>query len=567
MDLDKIRHSTSHVLADAIKSLYPKAKPTLGPAIEDGFYYDFYNLKIEEKDLKKIEKKMKEIIKNNSKFKQVKKTRKEAEKFYKENKFKREILKDIKGKNINFYQHGDFLDLCKGNHSKSTGDIKAFKLLKIAGSYWRGDAKKEQLTRIYGTAFPSKNELNNYLKLLQEAEKRDHRKIGKQLDLFSFNELSPGSIFFHPKGAFIYNELINFMREEYKKRGFQEVITPALYEKSLWETSGHWKHFQNDMFVLKIDGREFALKPMNCPSHCIIYKNTLRSYRDLPIRLADFTPLHRNELKGVLGGLTRVRKFQQDDSHSFVTPEQLNKEIIDLIDFTIYIYQKVFDFEVEVSLSTRPDKAMGDKKLWTTAEKALEKSLKKKKIKFELKKGEGAFYGPKIDFDIKDSLGRNWQLATIQLDFQMPQRFKLTYEGKDGKKHVPIIIHKAIYGSLERFMAVLIEHYYGNFPLWLSPLQVVLLTVNDKCLKFAEEVKNKLEENNIRVEIDDRSESVPKKVRDAEVKKINLIVTIGEKEVKNNTLAVRDSNGKVQFGVKVDSFIKQIVSDVKNKKI
>jgi len=568
MDLEKIRHSASHVLASAVKELFPEAKLGIGPAIDDGFYYDF-DLKhtFIPDDLKKLEEKMQEIIEKDLDFKKSKKTRNEAEKILKEEPYKLELLKDLPDDNITFYTHGSFIDLCAGPHVKNTKEIKAFKLLKIAGAYWRGDSKNKQLQRIYGTAFSSKKELDDYLKKLAESEKRDHRKIGQQLGLFFFHEYSPGSPFFEPKGTIIYNELLSFIREEYKKRGYLEVITPQIFNKALWETSGHWKHFKEDMFILNIDNSEAALKPMNCPSHVLIFKNKIRSYRELPLRIADFCVLHRNELRGVLGGLTRVRKFSQDDAHIFVTEEQLEKEILGLMDFVEYVYKKVFNFNYIVNLSTKPEKAMGDPKLWDKAEEALKNALKKKKIKFNIKEGEGAFYGPKIDFDIKDSLDRSWQLATIQLDFQMPLNFKATYEGKDGNKHTPIMIHRAILGSLERFIAILIEHFAGKFPLWLSPIQVKVLTLTDRNKEFAEEVFNKLKENNIRVELDERSESIGKKVREAQLEKINYSITIGDKEQEKKTLAIRTLDGKVQFNVKLDKFIKEILEEIKERRI
>ncbi len=567
MNLDALRHSTSHVLASAIKELYPKAKLTIGPSIEDGFYYDFDNLEITEKDLAKIEAKMQEIINKKLAFKKVLKTREKAKKLLKDEPYKLEILNEIKDKKIQFYQHGNFLDLCKGGHVKNTSEIKAFKLTKVTKAYWKGDSKNKQLTRIYGTAWFSKDDLKNYLKLLEEAEKRDHRKLGKDLDLFSFQEESPGSPFFHPKGTIVYYELLNLIRELYKKYNYQEIITPLLYDKSLWETSGHWEHFKDDMFLLKIDERDYALKPMNCPSHCLYYKTSLKSYKDLPLRIADFAPLHRNELRGVLGGLTRVRKLQQDDAHIFLTEDQIEKEVYDLLDFVNYIYVKVFNFKISLRLSTRPDKFLGETKLWDKAEATLKKVLDKKKMRYEIAKGEGAFYGPKIDILVKDALNRNWQLATIQLDFQMPQRFDLTYEGKDGKKHTPVMIHRAILGSVERFFALLLEHFSGKLPLWLSPIQVILMTLTEKNIKFANEVKKQLEQNNIRTELDDRNETINKKVYEAQVKKIPYAVTIGDKEQKNKTLAVRTLDGKVKFGIKINNFIKDLVKEIKNHEI
>ena len=562
-NLEKIRHSTSHILAAAIKKLYPNAELGMGPAIEDGFYYDFDNLEIKEEDLGKIEKEMQKLIDQNLKFKKSYKTKEEAKKLLKNEKYKLELLSELSEK-PSFYESGEFMDLCKGPHVSSTKEIGAFKLLRLAGAYWKGDSKNKMLTRIYGTAFKSKKELVDYLERLKQAEARNHIKLGKELDLFSFQKESPGVPFFHPKGAIIYNQLLSFLREEYKKEGYQEVITPLLYDKSLWETSGHWEHFKDDMFILKVDNRDFALKPMNCPSHCLIYKDSLKSYRDLPLRIADFAPLHRNEIKGALVGLTRVRKFSQDDAHIFLTEEQVESEILRLINFTNYIYKKVFNFDYTANLSTRPEKYMGDIKLWNTAEKRLKKSLADNKIKFNIKEGEGTFYGPKIDFDFKDSFGRLYQLATIQLDFQLPQRFNLTYEGEDGKKHTPVMIHRAFFGSVERFIGILIEQYAGKFPLWLAPVQVKIITVNDSNKKFAEEIKSKFKEKNIRVELDDRSESIGRKVRDAIKEKIPVLITIGDKEVSKKTLAVREGE-KVNFHLNPDKLIQEILNRIEKK--
>jgi len=565
--LEALRHSTAHVLASAIRELYPKARLAIGPSIDEGFYYDFDNLDISENDLPKIEKKMQEIISNKLDFKKSSKTYQEAKKLLKDEPYKIELLEELKKnkETITFYQNGSFMDLCAGPHIKNTSDIKAFKLLRLAGAYWKGDSKNKMLTRIYGTSFQSKKELDDYLKLREEAEKRDHRKLGVQLDLYEFKEESPGSPFFYPKGTVIYNALKDFMAREYRKRGYQEVITPLLYDKSLWEKSGHWKHFKDDMFILNIDNKEFALKPMNCPSHVLIYSSRLRSYKDLPLRIADFAPLHRNELRGVLGGLTRVRKFSQDDAHIFCTEEQIEQEVTNVIDFINYIYKDVFKFEYSVELSTKPEKAMGEAKLWNKAEAILKNILEKKKIKFRINPGEGAFYGPKIDLHIKDAIGRSHQLATVQLDFQMPSSFNITYEGSDGKKHTPIMIHRAIFGSIERFIGILIEHYSGNMPLWLNPVQVKLLTFTDRNRKYAEKILNELVDSDLRVELDDRNETVNKKVFDAQAQKTNYIVTVGDKEEKANTLAVRSRDGKVKFGVKPDDFIKQLQKEIKEK--
>lgn len=563
MQIEKIRHSTSHILAAAIKKLYPKAELGIGPAIEEGFYYDFDNLEIKEEDLSKIEKEMQKLIDQNLKFKKSFKTKQEAKKLLKNEKYKLELLEDLDEK-PSFYESGEFMDLCRGPHISSTKEIGAFKLLRLAGAYWKGDSKNKMLTRIYGTAFKSKKDLAEYLERLKQAEARNHVKLGKELDLFSFQKESPGVPFFHPKGAIVYNELLRFLREEYEKEGYQEVITPLLYDKSLWETSGHWEHFKDDMFILKVDNRDFALKPMNCPSHCLIYKEGLKSYRDLPLRIADFAPLHRNEVKGALVGLTRVRKFSQDDAHIFLTEEQIESEISKLINFTNYIYKKIFNFDYTANLSTRPEKYMGDIKLWNAAEKRLKKTLTDNKIKFNVKEGEGAFYGPKIDFDFKDSLGRSYQLTTIQLDFQLPQRFGLTYEGEDGKKHTPVMIHRAILGAMERFIGILIEQYAGRLPLWLAPVQVKIVMVNDSNKKFAEEIKARFKEKKIRVELDDRSESMGRKIRDAIKEKVPVIVTIGDKEVSKKTLAVREGE-KVSFDLNPSKLIDEVLARIEKK--
>ncbi len=564
--LHKLRHTGAHILAQAVKDLFPKVKLGIGPVIENGFYYDFDKKDgFSPSDLKKIEKRMKEIVKEDLRIKKETVSKIKAKNILKGQKYKLDLLKDLPGKTVTFYGQGDFIDLCKGGHVKSTCDLKHFKILKTAGAYWKGSEKNPMLQRIYVVAFDTERKLKEHLEMLEEAKKRDHRKLGTELDLFMFNKHSPGSPFFYPKGAFIYNELVKLIRSEYSKRDYEEVISPQLYDNKLWKTSGHWDKYQDDMFTLKVDKRDFAIKPMNCPGHMLIYKSKIRSYRDLPLRLADFSTLHRNELRGVLGGLTRVRKLSQDDAHIFVTPEQLEKEIGKVLEFVDHIYKDVFGFEYSIFLSTMPEKAIGDKKLWNKAEKALKSILKKKKLKFEIKEGEGAFYGPKIDFDIKDSLERSWQLATIQLDFQMPLNFKLNYESKKGTKETPIVIHRAILGSLERFIGVLLEHTTGKLPLWLSPTQVAVLTVNDSHNKFAKKLVEKLEENNIRVHFDDRNQSIGKKVRESIMQKIPYAVTIGDKEVRAKKLAIRSLDGKLKFGVSTDKFIKDLVSKIENK--
>jgi len=572
MDMESYRHSLAHLLAAAVLELYPGTKRAIGPAIENGFYYDFeFKEPISDDSLREIEKKMRQFLPGWDKFEKKEVSKEEANKEFKDNPYKLELIDEFskEGKKLTLYKSGNYADLCRGGHVDSAKEIKSdsFKLTHTAGAYWRGDAKKQQLTRIYGVAFASKKELDEYLKMVEEAKKRDHRIIGQKLDLFSFDELSPGSPFFHPKGAIVFNQLLGFLREEYFKRGYKEVVTPLIYDKELWKTSGHWEHYGDLMFTINMDGKDAGLKPMNCPSHCVIYKKGFKSYRDLPLRIADFAVLHRNELKGVLGGLTRVRKFSQDDAHLFVTQEQLEDEIMKLIDFLDYIYAKVFDFEYTIELSTKPDKALGSDDIWKKAEKALEDALKKKKLDFKVNPGEGAFYGPKIDFHIKDVLGRSWQLGTIQVDFNLPERFELEYEDKDGKRKRPIMIHRALLGSIERFMAILIEHYAGKFPLWLAPEQARIVTVSDKFNSYADEVAEKLRKNNIRVEVDKRAESIPKKVREAQIIYVPLIVTVGEKEETSKTLAVRTLDGKVKFGMKVDEFILEVTGIIESREI
>lgn len=568
--IDVFRHSAAHLLAHAVVELFPDAKPTIGPVAEEGFYYDFdIPHHFIPEDLKKIEERMNEIVEKDFKVERLELNDAEAKKLFKSNPYKIELIEEFHKENLplSAYRQGNFIDLCRGPHLPNTGKIKAFKLTKISSAYWRGDQKNAQLQRIYGISFPENKLLEQHFKLIEEAEKRDHRKIGKQLEWFDFFEESPGAPFFYPKGTVIYNLLLNFIREEYKKRGYQEVITPLLYEKKLWQTSGHWEHFRENMFTMEVEGKEFALKPMNCPSHVLIYASKSRSYKDLPLRIADFAPLHRNELSGVLAGLTRVRKMSQDDAHIFITPEQIEDEIFRVLDFTHYIYKEVFDFEYEIEVSTRPEKYMGEIETWKRAESSLKKALEKKKMPYAIKHGEGAFYGPKIDFHVKDALGRKWQLATIQLDFQLPERFDATYVGADNSKHTVVMIHRALLGSIERFIGILVEHYAGKLPLWLAPVQARILTVSDKFIDYANKIKSEFEKNNVRIEVDSRTESVGYKVREAQANKIPLILTVGEKEEKNNTLAIRTMDNKVYFDVKIDDFIEKVLKNVEGKKV
>ncbi len=560
-------HSAAHLLAQAVKRLYPNAKLTIGPAIETGFYYDIAHEPFNPEDLEKIEAEMQKIVAENYNVEQLQLSPVEAREAFKDNKYKLEIInEEAKGKQITAYRQGEFVDLCRGPHTPNTGMLKAFKLTKVSSSYWRGDQKNDELQRIYGVAFYEKKQLDAYLQSIELAEKNDHRKLGRDLELFWFHDWSPGSPFFLPKGTIIYNTLQQFLRDEYTKRGYREVITPQLFNKDLWELSGHWQHYKENMFVLNIDDTEFSLKPMNCPSHMLIYKSKRRSYRELPYRMADFCYLHRNELRGVLSGLTRVRKFSQDDAHIFCTPEQVSKELDSVLGFITDVYAGIFKFELKVYLSTRPEKFMGDLAVWDHAQKTLEEALKRNKINYSIKAGEGAFYGPKIDVDVKDALGRNWQLGTAQLDFQMPIRMEAEYEGADGKKHNAVIIHRAIIGSMERFIGVLTEHYGGKFPIWISPEQVRILALADRFNDHAHKIAEKYRMNGIRAEVDDRPESLPYKVREAELAKVNYILVVGEKEITTGTVTVRTRDNKILGAIKEDVFLGQLKEEIDAKK-
>nr|MBA4405285.1 threonine--tRNA ligase [Nanoarchaeum sp.] len=562
-DLEALRHSASHILAQAVLELFPKTKLAIGPAIENGFYYDFDREPFTPEELNKIEERMHEIVKRNLKIERQEVTKAKAKELLKNQPYKLELLDDLKGK-ITFYKQGEFTDLCAGPHVESTGEVKNIKLMKTSGAYWRGDSKNKMLQRIYGTAFYEKQELKDYIHMLEEAEKRNHVKLGKELDLFSIHEEGPGFPFFHHKGLIIWNILIDLWRKEHDKAGYIEHKTPMILNRKLWETSGHWNYYIDNMYTLKIDKQDYAIKPMNCPGGILLFKEKLHSYRELPIRAGEIGLVHRHELSGVLNGLFRVRAFHQDDAHIFMTEEQMVDEVLGVVKLADKFY-KLFGLDYHLELSTRPKESIGTDKQWELSTNALKNALKILGKPYKINEGDGAFYGPKIDIHLKDSLGRTWQCGTIQVDAGLPEKFDLTYDGKDGKKHRPVMIHRVIYGSLERFLGILIEHYAGKFPLWLSPVQVKIVTVNDNCNKFAEKLKDKLKENEIRVELDLRSESIGKKVRDAQVEKVNYVVTIGEKEIEKNKLAIRTREGKVTFDVAIDTFIKELKEEITKK--
>ncbi|HNP74905.1 MAG TPA: threonine--tRNA ligase [bacterium] len=570
ISLDLIRHSTSHLLAWAVKKLFPEAKLAIGPTIENGFYYDFDlgDKTFSPEDLKTIESKMKELLKTKAEFSQTELNIKDALAKTENEPYKQELIKDLEKegeKKVSFYAFGDFEDLCRGPHVKSAKELGHFKLLKIAGAYWRGDSNNKMLQRIYGTAFATKEELAQYLNMLAEAEKRDHKKLGRELDLFSFRDEGPGFPFFHNKGTIIWNELVSFMREEMKKRNYEENKTPIILNKALWLQSGHWDHYQNNMYFTQIDEQDFAVKPMNCPGNLLVYKTQKHSYRDLPIRAGEFGLVHRHELSGVLNGLFRVRSFTQDDAHVFCTEDQLADEIKNLIDFIGFIY-RTFNFTYKVELSTKPEKALGDKKIWDKAEKILAKVLQDEKIDFKINPGDGAFYGPKIDFHLTDSIGRSWQCGTIQLDFSMPEKFDLVYTDADGKEKRPVMLHRAIYGSVERFLGMLVEHYAGAFPTWLSPVQAIIIPVSEKFNGWGEKVLAELKDNGLRAELNASDESLGKRIRNAEKQKTPYILVVGEKEKKNETVAVRKRSEGDLGAKKLDQFIDQIKQEIKNKK-
>ncbi|MBS5115707.1 MAG: threonine--tRNA ligase [Erysipelotrichaceae bacterium] len=564
-----LNHSTAHLMAEAITNLYPGAKFGVGPNIENGFYYDVdVDPLITEADLPKIEKEMKRIASKGDAIVREEVSKAQALEMFKNDPYKTELIEGLEDGTITLYNQGAFTDLCRGPHVLKTGMIKHFKLMSLAGAYWRGDSNNKQLQRIYGTSHFTKEGLDNYLKFLEEAEKRDHRKLGKELELFFMSEYGPGFPFFLPKGMAVRNELENLWKEEHQKAGYAEIKTPIMLNRELWETSGHWYNYRENMYTSSIDEVDYAIKPMNCPGSILVYKNSLHSYRDFPMRMGELGLVHRHEFSGALHGLFRVRNFTQDDAHIFMTPNQIEDEIIGVMDLIDHFYKDIFGFEYHIELSTKPEKAIGSDEIWEMAENALISALNKKEINYVLNPGDGAFYGPKLDFKIRDAIGREWQCGTIQLDFNLPERFDLTYVGEDGQKHRPVMIHRVVYGSMERFMGILIEHYAGAFPTWLAPVQVKVIGVNNEYhANYASQVTEALKQANIRVENDNREEKLGYKIREAQVKKIPYQLVLGDQERDQNTVTYRAYGKQEQMTVSLDQFIEMIQLEIKTKGI
>lgn len=567
--LEILRHSISHVMAHAVQDIFKGVQITIGPATDDGFYYDFdYSEPFSTSDLEIIEKRMWEIVAADYSFIRKELPREEAISFFKKRNefYKVELIEDLpeEVETVSLYSEGDYVDLCLGPHIPSTGMIKAFKLLSLAGAYWRGSEKNKMLQRIYGTGFPTKEALEEYLHVIEEAKKRDHRKLGRELDLFQISEeAGQGLVIYHPKGALLRTIIENWEREEHLKRGYEIVIGPQLLKVDMWKRSGHFDHYRDNMYFTEVEDQVYGIKPMNCLSHMLIYKSRIRSYRDLPLRYFELGTVHRHEKTGVLHGLMRVRQFTQDDAHILCTPEQLNDEIVAIVNFVDYA-MKIFGFDYEVELSTRPVNSIGSDQDWEMATKALENALQYKKMTYEINEGDGAFYGPKIDFKLKDALKRKWQCATIQCDFTLPERFDLTYIGSDGERHRPVMLHRVILGAIERFMGVLIEHYAGAFPVWLSPVQAILMTVTDKHIPYGEKVYDSLIVNGIRAEKDFRNEKLSYKIREAQMQKIPYMLVIGDKELESESVAPRQRDGKNLGAVSVADFIQLIKDKISN---
>ena len=563
-----LRHTASHVMAQAVKRLWPEAKLAIGPAIDKGFYYDIdMEHTLTPEDLGKIEKEMSRIVKENLPITKSVMSRQEAIEFFKSKNedYKVELIEDLpEDAVISCYAQGDFIDLCAGPHVASTGKVKAFKLQSIAGAYWRGDEKNKMLQRIYGTAFEKKEELDEYLHMLEEAAKRDHRKLGKELGLFVIKEEGPGFPFFLPKGMALRNELENFWREVHHEFEYEEIRTPIILNKQLWETSGHWFHYRENMYTTIIDDEEYAIKPMNCPGGILVYQNEMHSYRDFPLRYAELGLVHRHELSGALHGLFRVRAFTQDDAHVFMLPDQMQSELMKVIELFDRIYSQ-FGLKYHVELSTKPDNAMGDDAIWEAATEALRNAIEAKGIPYVINPGDGAFYGPKLDYHIEDSLGRTWQCGTIQLDMNLPERFQIDYVGEDGQKHRPIMIHRACFGSMERFIGILTEHYAGAFPTWMAPVQVKILPISEKHVEYAKELAKQMHRDYVRVEVDDRSEKIGYKIRQAQMAKVPYMLVVGDKEVEEGTVNVRKHGGDELGSVPFEEFFNSIKIEIKER--
>ena len=559
------RHSASHLMAAAILRVRPGVKLAIGPAIEDGFYYDMdVQPLFSEADFAAIETEMGRIVKEDTPFVRSEMSKAEALEFFKDDPYKVELIQGLDDGSITIYRNGDFVDLCRGPHVPSTGRIKAFRLLSVAGAYWRGDSTKPMLQRLYGTAFTKKADLDEHLTRLAEAERRDHRKLGKQLDLFSFHEQGPGFPFFHPKGMVVLNELLAFWREEHRKRGYGELRTPQILDRALWEQSGHWDHYKENMYFTKIDDRDFAVKPMNCPGGMLVYKSRMHSYRDLPLRWAELGVVHRHEKSGVLHGLSRVRMFTQDDAHIFMREDQIQSEVLGVIEFVDYVYG-IFGLDYAIELSTRPDNSIGTDEMWNVATEGLRSALNAKGLPYKVNEGDGAFYGPKIDFHVRDSLRRSWQCATIQLDFAMPEKFELEYTGQDGQPHRPVMVHRVIYGAIERFLGILIEHFAGAFPVWLAPVQVVIIPVSDVFLEYAQSVRDRLFDAGIRVELDASSETMKYKIREAQTLQVPYMLVLGEREAQNSAIALRHRRQGDLGSMPLDAFMERLQGEIRTK--
>jgi threonyl-tRNA synthetase len=562
------RHTSSHILAQAVKRLYPGVKLAIGPSIDNGFYYDFdADFVITQEILDKLEEEMKKIVKEDIKLERFVLPREKAIEFMEDRKepYKVELIRDLpEDAEISFYKQGDFTDLCAGPHLPSTGKVKAMKLLSVAGAYWRGSEKNKMLQRVYGTSFAKKSELDDYINMLEEAKKRDHRKLGKELDLFSLHDEGPGFPFFHPNGMVVRNELEDFWRKIHRKNGYKEIKTPIILNEALWHQSGHWDHYKENMYFTKIDGEDYAIKPMNCPGGILVYKNQMHSYRELPLRMGELGLVHRHELSGALHGLMRVRNFTQDDAHIFMTPEQIKDEVLGVIRLTDSVY-KLFGFQYHVELSTRPENSMGSDEDWERATNGLREALEAAKLPYKVNEGDGAFYGPKIDFHLRDCIGRTWQCGTIQLDFQMPERFDLSYIGADGEKHRPVMVHRTIFGSIERFIGILIEQFAGAFPVWLAPVQVRIMNITANQEEYVRKLENRLLDEDIRVETDTRNEKIGFKIREAQVQKIPYMLVAGDKEVQNGVVAVRDRKQGDIGVMSIDDFVKLIKEKINSR--